>query len=153
MQMTMRQVKPDLFVDSNLSGHFAKPVKPEYRELIRWLNDEGWLVVCKSLIKEYHAAVRGARSQTTLVAVVNRLQRDGRLRRFSKNELQAFRIPPRVQHSLRSNQADHDFIKVVLLSDRKLGLSKDQNLVRDINDFPGHQAHVARTPSEINYRT
>ena len=151
--MTMKQVKPDLFVDSNLSGHFAKPVKAEYHELIQWLMKEGCLVVCQSLVREYVTAVRGADSDTMLPVIVNRLQRDGRLRRFSKHELQAFRIPPSVQRRLRSNRADHDLIKIVLLSDRKLGLSKDQNLARDINTLPGHQARVARTPSEINYRT
>ena len=141
-----------MFVDSNLSGHFARPVKPEYRELIQWLSEEGCLVACQSLIREYHAAVRGARSQTTLVAIVDRLQRDGRLRHFSKNKLRAFRMPPTVQRNLQSNRADHDFIKIVLLSDRKLGLSKDRNLARDINNYPGYQAKVARAPSKIDYR-
>ena len=111
------------------------------------------MVVCQSLVREYVTAVRGAKSQTTLPAIVNRLQREGRLRRFTKDELRAFRIKPSVQRRLRSNRADHDFIKIVLRSDRKLGLSKDQNLARDINTFPGHRAHVARTPSEIDYRT
>ncbi len=151
--MTMKHVKPDLFVDSNLSGHFAKPVKPEYRELIRWLNEEGCLVVCQSLIVEYHDAVRGATSPTTLVEIVNRLQREGRLRRFTKDKLREFLIKPSVQRRLCSNRADHDLIKIVLLSDRKLGLSEDRNLARDINTFPGHQAQVASTPSKIDYRT
>lgn len=150
--MTMKKVKPDLFVDSNLSEHFAKPVRPEYRELIRWLSEEGCLVACQSLIREYHAAVRGATSQTTLVAIVDRLQRDGRIRRFSNKDLRAFRMSTAVRRRLRSNWTDHDFIKIVLLSDRKLGLSEDRNLARDINNFPGHQAKVARAPSEIDYR-
>lgn len=147
------EVQPDLFVDSNLSGHFARPVKPKYRQLIRWLMKEGCLVVCRSLVREYVTAVRGAESQTTLPAIVNRLQRDGRLTHFSKNELQAFRIKPSAQRRLRSNRADHDFIKIVLLSDRKIGLSKDRNLARDINDFPGYEAQVASTPSKIDYRS
>lgn len=150
--MTTAQVRPDLFVDSNLSGHFAKPVKPEYRELIQWLSEEGWLVTCQSLIREYHAAVRGATSQTTLVAIVGRLQRDGRIRRFSNKDLREFSMSTAVQRRLRSNPADHDFIKVVLLSDRKLGLSEDRNLTRDINNYPGYQAKIASAPSEIDYR-
>ena len=149
----MSETRPDLFVDANLSGHFARPVKPEYCQLIRWLREEGWLVVCQSLTVEYHKAVIGSTSPTTLVAIVEKLQRDGRLRRFSKNDLGNFRIPTSAKRRLRSNRADHDFIKVVLLSDRKLGLSEDRDLAHDINTFPGHHAHVARAPSKIGYRT
>lgn len=145
-------MKPDLFVDSNVSGHFAKPVRAEYRELIEWLLDKGCLVVCQSLIREYFAATRGSSVPTALVAVVDRLQRDGRLKQFSKQELQAFRLQKRVRQRLRSNRADHDFIKVVLLSNRKLALSEDRNLAHDINEFPGFEAHCGGVPSEIDYR-
>lgn len=148
----MSETRPDLFVDANLSGHFARPVSPEYCRLIQWLREEGWLVVCRSLTVEYHKAVRGSTSPTTLVAIVEKLQRNGRLRSFSKSELRAFHIPTSAKRRLRSNRADHDFIKVILLSDRKLGLSEDRDLAHDINTFPGHHAHVARAPSEIAYR-
>ena len=144
--------RPDLFVDSNLSRHFAKPVRAEYRELIQWLDGEGHLVVCGSLISEYFTAVRGATAPTTLAVIVGRLQRVGRLRRISKGELTAFRFPKRVERRLQSNRADHDFIKLVLLSDRKLGLSEDRKFAHDVNSFPGHDARVAAAPSEIDYR-
>lgn len=142
-------MKPDLFVDSNVSGHFARPVRPDYKALVKWLCDEGCLVVCSSLIQEYGAAVRGSSSPTTLVAIVDRLQRDGRLRRFSKKKLQAFPLRKHAPRRLRSNRADHDFIKVVLLSDRKLALSEDKKLTQDINSCG---ARCGSTPSEIAYR-
>ena len=145
-------MKPDLFVDSNLSGHFARPVRADYKTLIKWLLDEGCLVVCQSLIKEYHAAVQGSTAQNTLVAIVNKLQRDGRLRRFSKKELQEFPLREHVRRRLRSNRADHDFVKVVMRSDRKLALSKDLKLAQDINDFPGFDARCEDAPSKIPYR-
>ena len=145
-------MKPDLFVDSNVSGHFAKPVRADYKTLIEWLRDEGCLVVCQSLIKEYHDAVQGSQVPTTLVALVNKLQRGGRLRRFSKKELQAFSLREHVRRRLRSNRADHDLIKVVMLSDRKLALSKDRKLAQDINDFPGFDARCEDAPSKMPYR-
>ena len=145
-------MKPDLFVDSNVSGHFAKPVRADYKTLIEWLHDEGCLVVCQSLIKEYHAAVQGSPVPTTLVALVNRLHRAGRLRRFTKKELQEFPLPKHVRRRLRSNRADHDLIKVVMRSDRKLALSKDRKLAQDINDFPGFDARCEDAPSKIPYR-
>ena len=142
-------MKPDLFVDSNVSGHFARPVRADYKALVKWLRDEGCLVVCSSLIREYGAAVRGSSAPTTLVAIVDRLQRDGRLIRFSKKELQAFPLGKHAPRRLRSNRADHDFIKVVLLSDRKLALSEDKKLAQDIN---GCGAQCGSTPSKIAYR-
>lgn len=94
----------------------------------------------------------GATAPTTLAVIVGRLQRVGRLRRISKGELTAFRFPKRVERRLQSNRADHDFIKLVLLSDRKLGLSEDRKFAHDVNSFPGHDARVAAAPSEIDYR-
>lgn len=150
--LKVKSQKPDLFVDSNLSRHFARPVRAEYREFIEWLGREGHLIVCRSLIKEYITAVRGATAPTTLAVIVERLQRVGRLRRITKEELTAFRFSKRVERRLQSNRADHDFIKLVLLSDRKLGLSEDRKFACDVNNFPGYDARVASTPSEINYR-
>lgn len=145
-------MKPDLFIDSNVSGHFAKLVRADYQALAQWLYDEGCLVVCQSLIGEYVTAIRGSSAPRTLVAITDRLQRDGRLRQVSKEELHAFLIRKPVRRRLRSNRADHDFIKVVLLSDRKLALSEDRKLAHDINDFPGFDAHCGSSPSEIAYR-
>lgn len=142
---------PDLFVDADRSKYFSRPVDPRYRKLIEWLRSDGQLVVCASLIREYEGAVRGSTSPTTLVALVNHLQRDGRLKRFDRRALNAFRIRKHVEKRLRSGMKDRDHLKIVLLSDRKLGVSGDGNFRRDVNNFPGYSAVVRRHPSEVPY--
>ena len=144
---------PDLFVDSNLSQFFCRPIDQAYKRLITWLCTEGRLVVCQTLVAEYHDAVRGSDRATALVVIVDRLQRDGRLRFFKKGEMQAFRIKANRRKRLRSNRRDHDYLKIVLLSDRKIGLSDDKDLRYDINNYPGYAAVAAGHPSEVDYRS
>lgn len=144
---------PDLFVDANQSSHFCRPMDAHYRDLIEWLWTDGHLVVCQALIVEYSRAVSGSDKQRTLVALVDRLQREGRLRRFGKAELREFRISERMRKKLLSNRSDHDFLKIVLLSDRKLGLSADYKFRRDVNSFPGSGAFVGAHPSDVDYRS
>lgn len=142
---------PDLFVDSDRSGHFSRPVDPAYKKLIEWLRSDGHLVVCQSLIREYHDAVRGSTSPTTLVALLNHLQQRGRLKRFGKQELDGFKIRKRIALRLQSGMNDRDHLKTVLLSDRKLGISGDKRFCYDLNRFPGYSAIVRRHPSEVPY--
>lgn len=142
---------PDLFVDADRSKYFGRPVDPGYKRLIEWLRSDGHLVVCASLIREYEDAVRGSTSPTTLVALVSHLQRDGRLKRFDRRALDAFRIRKHVGKRLRSGMKDRDHLKIVLLSDRKLGVSGDGNFRHDVNNFPGYSAVVRRHPSEVPY--
>ena len=141
----------DLFVDSNLSDRFCRPVDHAYRALIAWLCREGELLVCQSLINEYTAATSGSSNPTALVVLIGHLQRHGRLKRYTKSELRDFRIKASTRKRLRSNRRDHEYIKIVMLSDRKLGLSNDNKLRYDINNFPGHSASAGAHPSEIDY--
>ena len=146
-------MKPDLFIDSNISGHIAKPPDDHYRDLIRWLFAEGCLVICRSLRREYCDAVRGSGlGRMTLPVIVGQLTRAGRLKRYSKKDLKRFLIKERVAKRLLSNRADHDYIKIVMMSDRKLALTEDKKLRRDINDFPKYRARGYRHPADFNYR-
>ena len=142
---------PDLFVDADRSGSFCRPVDPAYRKLIAWLRSDGQLVVCQSLIREYHDAVRGSTAPTTLVALLEHLQRHGRLKRFGKSALNAFRITKHIENRLQSEMKDRDHVKIVLLSDRKLGISGDVDFRRDVNNYPGYSAVVRQHPSEVQY--
>ena len=142
---------PDLFVDADRSKYFSRPVDPVYRKLIDWLRSDGHLVVCASLIREYHRAVRGSTSPTTLVALMNHLQIHGRLKGFGKRELERFRIKNHVERKLRSQMKDRDHLKIVLLSDRKLGISGDGEFRHDVNNYPGYSPIVRRHPSEVPY--
>lgn len=144
-------MRPDLFIDANVSGHITKPPNDRYRGLIDWLSEEGYLVVCRSLLNEYVDAVRGS-SLWTLPAIVDRLTRAGRLVRFGKRDIRSFRIKERLLKKLLSNRSDHDYIKIVMMSDRNLALSRDNALRRDINDFPRYKARAYKDPGDFDYR-
>ena len=144
---------PDLFVDADRSGKFCRPVDPAYQDLIEWLLSDGYLVVCQSLIVEYHRAVQGSSLPTTLIVLLDKLKRQGRLRHFDKKTLDDFRIRTHVERGLRSNREDRDHLKVVLLSDRRLGISGDVNFCHDANNYPGFTATVDRHPSQVPYRS
>ena len=142
---------PDLFVDADRSQHFCRPIDPAYKKLIEWLWSDGYLVVCRSLIGEYHRAEQATTAPTALLVLVGHLQRHGRLKQFRKTALDTFRIKKRIAKRLRSNVKDRDHLKIVLLSDRKLGVSGDIKFRHDVNNYPGYRAIVRPHPSQVPY--
>lgn len=142
----------DIFVDNNVAKNFCNPADPHYKNFIRWLFDEGHLAVSNKIISEYVSSSGGAQSASNIIAIIARLTRDGRLIRFSHQELNQLVFNNRITRKLRSNAKDHEHIKVVLLSYRKLALSLDGNFRYDVNNFPGHQAVARARPEQLNYR-
>lgn len=141
----------DILVDNSVSKYFCNPIDAHYKDFIKWLFDEGHLVVTQKLITEYHSTTSGSSSATNLVVIVSKLTAEGRLRKFSKLELNAFRMPNPVKKKLRSNAEDWDSIKAVMLSDRKFALSLDNNLVYDINNYSGFTARASMQPQGLPY--
>ena len=142
----------DVFVDNNVAKNFCNPADPHYKALIKWLFEDGYLAVSNKLLNEYVSSTGGSASATNIVAIIARLTRDGRLIKFSQQQLDQFVFSKRTAKALRSNHKDHVHIKVVLLSCRKLALSLDENFRHDVNNFPGHQAVARARPEELNYR-
>jgi len=141
----------DLLVDNTVAKNFCNPLDPEYKLLVKWLFEEGVLVVTQRLLVEYIATAGTSGSNTSMPAVIDYLTRVGRLARFGKRELADFRIPPRVARRLRSNPEDHDSVKAVMLSVRKFALSHDDAFRHDVNNFPGFAAVAAIRPCDIPY--
>lgn len=142
----------DLLVDNSIARNFCNPLDPHYKEFIRWLYDEGELIVTQRLIIEYNASTSGSPSSTNIVAIVAKLTADGRLRKVTKKELTAFRFPTRITRRLRSNKRDWDSIKATMLSLRKFALSLDINFIFDVNNFHGHNARAEYRPQDLPYR-
>ena len=142
----------DIFVDNCVAKNFANPLDPEYKALIQWLFDEGFLAVSNKLLGEFGRTSGSCAVGTNIWLIVSHLQTRGRLRHFSNSQLAGFAIPKRVARKLQSNPADHVHIKTVLLSHRKFALTLDAKLYRDINWYPGHKALAANRPQHIPYR-
>ena len=142
----------DIFVDNNVAKNFCNPVDPNYKNFIKWLFEDGHLVVTNKILTEYVSSTGGSISPTNIVIIIARLTRDGRLIKLSRQQLDEFVFNRRIEGVLRSNRKDHPHIKAVLLSNRKLALSLDDNFRYDLNNFPGHQAVARKRPEELNYR-
>jgi len=147
-----KQCVKDIFVDNCASRNFANPSDSHYKQFFRWLFDEGVLVVSRNLLNEYGRSC-GSYTGTNISALVNNLTREGRLIVFKKTQLNAFVIKKHVKRQLMSNSADHIHIKVVMLSHRRLAITEDKPLIRDINWFPGYAARAVDRPEKIDYRT
>lgn len=141
----------DIFVDDCVAARLENPMDPRLRGFLQWLESEGALVLSQKIIAEYKGSLAG-RGSSTFIALLSKLQRDGR-QFFADNEtLKQFGIPRRIERSLRSNRKDWWHIRAVLLSPRKLAISFDRNFVRDLNDYPGVGARASHRVTDLPFR-
>lgn len=160
----------DIFIDNNVAKNFATPLDPHYKDLIKWINefdkelvekepekilDFAHLVVSQKLLVEYLKSSRDCSKPNAIPAIINRLQIQGRLQKKSKTEIDDFKnhnFSKKIEKSLLSNQEDHCHIVCVLISNRKLCLTYDDNLTADLIGFPGHNITVEKRPENLNYK-
>lgn len=156
----------DIFIDNNIAKNFAHPLDPQYKKLVKWLfysyhpseaDKNAYLVVSQKLLNEYHSTCRLCVSNTSIVAIVNTMLIQGRLRKFSHEEISNFKrihYKPRVKRMLRCNCPDKEHhIPTVLMSDRKYALVGDNKLKADLVNFPGFRCLATKRPEAIPYDT
>ena len=150
----------DIFIDTNIAKSFASPISSHYKMLIQWLitynndSDDAFLVLSKKLYNEYVDSCKNCIKPNCIVLIVEKLRREGRLNNFSNKQIKQFSntyFRPVVLRNLRSNQKDRYHIQIVLLSSRKIALTKDVNFTYDLTHFPRFRATVADCPSKISY--
>jgi len=160
----------DIFIDNNVAKNFATPIDKHYKDLIAWINEfdqdlvennphlisnYAQLIVSQKLLKEYLSSSYNSSKINAIPMIINRLTREGRLKKISKTEIDCFisdNFSKTVKRNLKSNVEDHCHIVVVLLSVRKLCLTYDKNLSIDLTNFPGHTVSVKKRPEELIYR-
>lgn len=157
-------MKKDIFIDTNIACRFANPMDPHMRELVEWLkvNDtsnrgrnRAYWVVSNKLLGEYYASNKGANKQTSLYAIISKLQKEGRLIFIKNKQITAFmdaKFTKRIVKHLLSNRKDWNHIPVVLLSSRKYALTNDANFAADLKQFPGYNVTVSNRPEQIPYK-
>ncbi len=141
----------DIFVDNNIAQNFARAKDSHYRKFCTWLYNTGCLVVSNKLIQEYISSNRDCHIHLGIASIIDAQTRDGRLNRIKNSQLRQFRFQQNIKRSFRSNHRDHEFIKLVLLSFRKLALTIDQNLAYDIKHYPRYSCKVSSRPECIPY--
>ncbi|MCP4110024.1 MAG: hypothetical protein GY749_31630 [Desulfobacteraceae bacterium] len=141
----------DIVIDNSVSYRFENPPDSTYKEFIEWLRTEGFLVLSQKLLIEIKQTTQG-RKESSLPVIIDLLIRENRGIFIKKGELDTFVISKKIMKKLRSNKKDHDHIKIVLLSNRKLCLTEDVNLSYDINNYPGFKAKAADKPDLLDYK-
>lgn len=155
-------MKRDIFIDNNIaSQYFSNPIDDEYKKLIEWLkihnknDDDAHLVVSPFLLREYYESNRYANSRTNIVQIIADMTKQDRLVNFSKKNIEAFQqehFSKKVVKKLLSNAKDRNHIPTVLLSERKMALTEDENFIHDLINFSGFEVIVAKRPEELNYK-
>jgi len=156
----------DIFIDNNIAKNFANPMDKEYKKLIEWLleykedeagnphEDNAFLAVSKKLIAEYGRSSRSAASGTNILLIIALFTQQGRLNAITNEQIKTFKqryFTKALEKKMRCNSEDREHIPVVLLSERKMALSRDDNFIYDLENFPRFQAIVAKRPQDIPY--
>lgn len=139
----------DIFIDTNVAKHLANPLTDEYKELVKWLVNDGALVMSDYLLAEY------GKGNQNLSVIISRLQATGRLNSLSKQQINGLRFTKKIERRLESNRKDWNHIKAILLSKRKIAIALDIKLMGDINTYPkieGIQPTCVNCPTKVNYK-
>jgi hypothetical protein len=151
----------DIFIDNNIAKDFATPITPAYKKLIEWVlaynqnTDDAHLVLSQKLMKEYIASSQNCLKSTAIAIIVTKLTKEGRINSFTNKQIDNFistYYKPKILKKLLSNHEDRLHIPIVLLSNRKLALTKDANFTTDLLNFPKHTVIVSDCPSKIDYK-
>ncbi len=157
-------MKKDIFIDNNVASKFSNPQDPEYIKLTKWLmffdskeeNKDNFahLVVSQKLLIEYFKSSKGATSSSSIPVIIDTLTREGRLIKFSVDEINTFKqvyFSKKVIKNFESNHQDWELLPIIFLSDRKFALSYDDKFTKDIESFPKFTATVAKRPEDLPY--
>ena len=160
----------DIFIDNNVAKNFATPIDNNYKELINWINnfdkeliqkepekktEFAHLVVSQKLLVEYLKSSKDCSKPNAIPTIINRLTQEGRLLKITSQEITNFtsqNFTKKIKKNLLSNNEDHTHIATILLSNRKFCLTYDDNLTKDLINYPGYNVTVKKRPEDINYK-
>jgi hypothetical protein len=152
----------DIFIDSNIAKSFSRPADEEYKNLIRWLlihkhdtENDAYLLFSKKLEQEYVGSAQHAKSFTSIPYIIEILRRQERLREFSNNEIEDFLttfVTKKVKRRLREIKKDWNHLPLVMLSDRKMAITIDDDFIYNLTHFPGFTVIAAKRPEELPYK-
>lgn len=118
----------DVVVDTNIARLFDNPADAKLKPLFIWLRDKGHLAISRNLINEY------SRHGNRLLAVlIHDLGEKKRLNRISNDKIKSFSADKHFSYCC--NAEDVDNARTVFLSARKILVSFDQNLRKDVGNF------------------
>lgn len=132
----------DIVIDATAIRLFGVAKDIEFIKFFSWLQNDGVLTVSSYLIKDYN----GFRSHY-IAALLSHLINSGRFNKIPTKTIKSFK-----DHHYRYRCNDRFHVRLVMLSDRRLALSNDDNFIYDVNNFPGMRSTAARRPSQLPYQ-
>lgn len=159
----------DILIDNNVAKNFAAPLDQHYKNFIKWIINYDYervkenpglkknyahLVVNQKLLNEYLRTSGLCARSSSIPVIISKLTQQGRLIKISKKETEDFKktyFTKTIERKLLSNIEDHIHIVTVLLSNRKMCVTYDDNLIFDLKNFPKFKAKVNKRPELLNY--
>lgn len=154
-------MRKDIFIDNNIAKNLTNPLSEEYKDLKDWLmhfdqNDSSncaVLVLSPKILNEYKSTSDYSYKENISV-IINLMNNQNRINKFSNLDIKKFQNKHfKKKQKFRCNKKDQNHIPIVLMSDRKMALTADNNFKYDLINFPGFKnVIVEKKPSLINYK-
>lgn len=141
----------DIFVDDCIAVRLENPLDIKLKSFLEWLEVNGSLVLTPKIIAEYQASLSLC-AGSTFLTILNKCISEGRCVEFTNQDLKLFRFKKKDSSKLRSNTKDHWHLKAVMLSPRKIAVSRDNNFIHDVNNFPGYGATADKDINNLKYK-
>lgn len=159
----------DIFIDNNVTKNFVNPSDQHYKDLIKWImdynieeiqnnskskHDFAHLVVNNKLLVEYNRSSYNCKHSTSIPMIISKLTKEGRLIKINNEtikEVEVLHLTKAIKRRILSNIEDHCHICSVILSNRKMVLTYDINLIKDLTTVIGKKLIISSRPESLNY--
>lgn len=138
----------NLIVDTCVMSSYDSPSRPEYIELYRWLSTEGKITVSPYLLSEYYQTKN--RLLAILLESMSRHADRNRIIKIDKNKIDSFTKDRHFKYTCNGKDVNH--ARLTYLSQEKILVSEDSNLVQDVNRFPKvgkKKPFATKNPNEV----
>lgn len=151
----------DIFIDNDfIVLNFHSPDE-DVLKFIQWLYDEeglenkAHLILSQKLYNEYVSSSSPKPAYTNILTICSVMLSQGRLLKVSNEEIRKFKdthMPNKIHKKLTCNKKDREHIPIILLSNRKMGITNDKALKADLQNFKGFNTFIEDHPKKLNYK-
>lgn len=159
----------DIFIDTQVAILFANTKDKHLEKLISWLlyqdienpENNAYLVISDKLRIEYFNSNKDNEKEFSITTIFHTLLGQGRLHTKKSDEIKNFQtqyFTKKVWSNLRSKRKGSDdpsHVALVMLSNRRMVLSRDNNFLYDVINFKGVKGVKVcanQCPSQLNYQ-
>lgn len=119
----------DVVIDADRMSRYGRTGSGSLSTMFQWLHCCGSLCVSRHLLVEY-----GRQNSMYISALLNKLMTSGRLATIKRQTVEAFNVYDR-HYRYTCNAEDIPNARLVFRSFRKVLISNDERLRKDVNDF------------------